>query len=370
MELLDEAAERTQLSIGARLRRLRATAPVLAQGALAAGIAWLLAHEVIGHPKPFFAPIAAVICLGVTLGQRRSRAIEMALGVAIGIGVADLVASVIGHGAWQLVLIVLAASALAVLLGSGPMLINQAAASAILIVTVPAQTAGAHGGSRFVDALIGGGVALAIASVTPVNAVRLVRNAAEPVLVELEGVLRDVAAALDARSLRQTELALVRARRIDTYGDRFREALDIGRETSRTTLPGRTQRGQVALYAAAAGQLDLAVRNVRVLVRGTSRAIELGEVVPPEVSAALRDLADAVCGMRDAIGEPRRGDEAREAAIRAAGRATLALEQTANLSVSVIVGQIRSTAVDLLRGLGVDRDEAQQVVREAARELG
>lgn len=57
---------------------------------------------------------------------------------------------------------------------------------------------------------------------------------------------------------------------------------------------------------------------------------------------------------------------AREAALRAAARATLALERTGNLAVSVLVGQVRSTATDLLRGLGLAPREARDAVREAA----
>jgi hypothetical protein len=40
------------------------------------------------------------------------------------------------------------------------------------------------------------------------------------------------------------------------------------------------------------------------------------------------------------------------------------LEQTANLSVSVIVGSVRSAAVDLLRSTGMGREEAVARVRE------
>ena len=46
-------------------------------------------------------------------------------------------------------------------------------------------------------------------------------------------------------------------------------------------------------------------------------------------------------------------------------KATLVLEQTGNLSVSVIVGQVRSTAVDLLRGAGMSYDDAADAVRGA-----
>ena len=56
----------------------------------------------------------------------------------------------------------------------------------------------------------------------------------------------------------------------------------------------------------------------------------------------------------------------REPALRAAAPATLVLEQTSNLSVSVIVAQVRSTAVDLIRGWGLARDEAERLVRETA----
>ena len=59
----------------------------------------------------------------------------------------------------------------------------------------------------------------------------------------------------------------------------------------------------------------------------------------------------------------------RTPALRAAARATLVLEETGNLSVTVVVGQVRSTAVDLLRGSGLTYEEAAGLVREAAREV-
>ena len=59
----------------------------------------------------------------------------------------------------------------------------------------------------------------------------------------------------------------------------------------------------------------------------------------------------------------------RAPALHAAATATQVLEQTGNLSVTVVVGQVRSTAVDLLRGSGLTYDEAAALVREAAREV-
>ena len=126
--------------------------------------------------------------------------------------------------------------------------------------------------------------------------------------------------------------------------------------------------GTVDLYADAAAQIDLAVRNVRVLARGARRAIDLDENVPPGVAGALRELAAAVRALAPALEDPSQAEAVREPALAAAAHATLVLEQTGNLSVSVIVGQIRSTAVDLLRGTGMSYEDAVDAVRSAVRE--
>src|SRR2546427_8910001 len=55
---------------------------------------------VVDHRAPFFAPVAAVVCLGTTLGQRLRRTIELIVGVGLGVGVGDLLISAIGTGPW------------------------------------------------------------------------------------------------------------------------------------------------------------------------------------------------------------------------------------------------------------------------------
>ncbi|HEY3189734.1 MAG TPA: hypothetical protein VGJ70_19750, partial [Solirubrobacteraceae bacterium] len=54
-ELLDEAARRSRAGLRARGARLAASALPIAQTALAAALAWLVARELIGHQRPFFA---------------------------------------------------------------------------------------------------------------------------------------------------------------------------------------------------------------------------------------------------------------------------------------------------------------------------
>jgi uncharacterized membrane protein YgaE (UPF0421/DUF939 family) len=312
--------------------------------------------------------VSAMITLGLTQGERGRRAVEVVLGVTLGIAVADLLVLELGSGWWQLGVVIAISMTVALLLGSGNLFAQQAAVSAALVATLQPPQGGVTF-ARAVDALIGGGVALAVSAlVLPVHPGRMVREAAGPVLDELAGVLDDVAAALRSRDREAVDAALLRGRAIDDLARDLEEALVVGRETARLVPPRRRTLGTVDAYSEAAAQIDLAVRNVRVLARGARRAVDLDDNVPPELSDALRELAAAVRALRGALDDPGRVEAVRAPALRAAGRATLVLERTGNLSVSVIVGQVRSTAVDLLRGTGLTYEEAAVAVRAAVRE--
>ena len=233
----------------------------------------MIATEVFGHEQPFFAPVSAIITLGLTISERGRRAVEIALGVALGIAVGDLLVLGIGVGAAQLSLVVMLASALAIFLGSGQMLASQAAVSAALVATLQPPTDGVTF-DRFIDALTGGSVALLVnALVLPANPVAMVRAPLRALVDELAATLEDIAVAILERDRDMAERALLRARGIDELSGRFAEAVSVSRETTRYAPPRRRMRGRVEGYADAAAQMDLAVRNVRVLARGGIRAV-------------------------------------------------------------------------------------------------
>ena len=366
--LIEEAAERSRVSMRTRVDRLRLAWRSILQAGVAAGLAWVIATEVWGHRLPFFAPVAAIITLGLTTAQRGRRAVEVAIGVAVGIAVGDLLVFEIGVGPAQLALVVMLAIAIAIFLGSGQMMANQAAVSAALVATIQPPTQGVTF-ARFLDALAGGAMALLVnALVLPADPVATIRRAARPVLEELAATLDDIAAAILARDRKLAEAALLRARGIDEQSNQLAEAVSSGRETTRFAPPRRRFRARVEDYAEAAARIDLAVRNVRVLARGTIRAIRLEENVPPPAAEAIRYLADAVRGLSDALEHPERVAAVHEPALRAAATATQVLETTGNLSVNVIVGQVRSTATDLLAGTGMASDEAADEVSRVAHE--
>ena len=180
-------------------------------------------------------------------------------------------------------------------------------------------------------------------------------------------MLEGIAAALAAGDRAAAERLLVRARATSDQSGRLRQAVEQARETVRLAPTYWRSRDDVARYAEAAPHVDLAVRNVRVLARAALSVVETSATVPPGVPAALRDLAIAVERLEHELAHGRGASEAIEAALTAAGRATRALGGNTSIPVTVIVGQVRSTAVDLLRALGIDRSEAVEHVRAAAR---
>ena len=162
--------------------RVRSVRWPLSQTALAAAVAWYVAHDLLGHAQPFFAPIAAAVALSTNHAQRSRRTVQMVVGVLLGIGVSELLHPLVGNGAVAIGVVVLvtlfAAVALGVgFVGEGMMFVNQAAASAVLVIAL--HKAGT-GGERAVDALIGGAVALAIGvGLFPVEPLKLLWAAEE-----------------------------------------------------------------------------------------------------------------------------------------------------------------------------------------------
>ena len=174
--------------------RLWSTSWPIAQCAIAAMLAWHIADALLDHPRPFFAPVAAVVCLGVSNSARLRRVGELGIGVTIGVGIADLLVREIGNGWWQIGLVVVLAMATAQLFGGGNLVTAQSAVQSIFLVALP-QTPGS-GLYRWEDALTGATCALLIAAALPGNPARTVRPQAQLMISELAAVVADAAHAL------------------------------------------------------------------------------------------------------------------------------------------------------------------------------
>lgn len=353
--------EFTGTALADRWWRLRSRAWLIVQAGLGAMIAWYVAHRLIGHELPFFAPVTAMVCLGMTYGDRLRRIIELTIGVALGIFVADVFVYFFGSGTWQILAVCVVAMSLAVLASSGQLFMMQAGIQGVIVTTLVAGEGQAF--SRWIDAVVGGGVALLIAMLAPQPSTTMrPRERAIAIVGDLAHVLTDTAQALRNKDVGRASRALTHARSLSSDLESLRNAAAEAAAAVRVApLLSRRYRGEVEQIRDLLHPLDLAIRNVRVLVRRAEFAVEAGEFVPDSYTDLVTGLAQATANLQEHLEDQSPLSQTREDLIVLARRSTWSHPRAA-LSAEVMRAQVRSAVVDLLVVSGMPWDQARHRV--------
>jgi hypothetical protein len=254
-------------------------------------------------------------------------------------------------------------------MGGGPLLVTQAGIAAILIAAVPPPP-DVSSMDRLVDALIGGAVALVVTALLPVGPIAPASRALHALLDDLAGALDESAAALAAADGEQASHALRRARAHDTRVATLDQVIDAGLETARLSPARRGAAPRPRRYAHASGQLDLAVRNARVLARAVGRLARSEPGALP-LADAVRQLADAVRALDGCLRNPEpQPSSTRSLALEDARRASAVLDKRNDPDTVVVISQVRSAAIDLLRATGMDEERSRRELEAVAVTLG
>lgn len=347
-------ARRARRGAGAGASRVRAHAFQVVQCAAAAAAAWSLARLLLGHEQPVFAAIAATLALGVSYGQRRRRVLEVVAGVAVGVLVGDLLVGVVGSGAWQIALVIAVAMSLAIFLGAGTLMTNQAAVQGVFVMTLASTTSAGVG--RWLDALIGGLVALLVATLVPASPLRRPLRLTGKLLGELADLLWEATAACRGRDAAAAADALTHARGTQSTLDALGRAAAEGLDVLASSPFRRRHATRVVSVAELSVPLDRAVRNVRVLCRRLQTATVREEEVPGDLLEAVDDLAAACLRLGGDLEAVRVLAPVVED-LEAVASATAEVPRS-SLSADVVLAQVRSTVVDLLQVAGIEGDEA------------
>lgn len=352
---LDRMWSRSRLSLRGRVDRWRSKLWVVVQCALAAAVAWWIAADLIGHDTPFFAPIAAVVSLGTSYGQRLRRVAEVTLGVAIGVFVADVLVAGIGAGAWQIGLIVLLAMSTALLLDAGNLFVTQAAVQSIVVAALMPDAGGAF--LRWTDALIGGGVALVAAMVVPAAPLRRPREQAAAVARKIAALLRAASDVMVDGEVDPALELLADARATDRMIRELQSAAEEGMSVVSSSPFRVRHREGLRQMVELVDPLDRALRSTRVLVRQTSIAAYRHRPVPSSYALVTADLAAAADAVANELAADRLAVEARDMVL-AVGAATGVVERSEILTAEAILAQLRAIVADLLMVTGMGQLEA------------
>lgn len=347
----DRLWTRSRTSAAARVRRLQSKAWLIAQSAVAAAVAWWIASDLLDHTLPFFAPLAAIACLGTSYGQRIRRVGEVAVGVALGVLVGDLLVLWLGTGPWQLALVVALAMSAAFLLDGGQLFVMQAAIQACVVATFASAPDEAL--SRWTDALIGGAVAIVAAALVPAAPLRRPGEAAAVVVTKIGGLLRAAADVMRQGELEPALALLADARNTDRLVRELRAASEEGLSVAASSPFWVRHKPGVRRVAELVEPLDKALRSTRVLVRRTAVAAHHRRPVPASYARYCEELSEA-CGIIAEELAQARTPEAARSVLLVAARHVGDLERTNALSVEVVLAQLRSLTADLLELSGMN----------------
>lgn len=364
MSLREEIGElRPRATLRARVRRVQDRSVRILTASGGAALAWWLARDGLGHPTPFFAPVTVLVALGLSYGQRLRRIAELVVGVALGVLVGDAFVYVFGTGVWQIAVVATLAMTLATFVGAGLLLTIQAGVQAIIVTTFVAAPDQAF--SRWLDALVGGSIAIILAMVAPASPVTRPRRDVVGLTREIGAILRSAAAAYRDADEGAAAAVLTRARSTERLITNLRDASKAALEVAAISPLHARHRGDVRTMASAIDPLDRAVRNLRVLCRRVGVAVRDDEVIPERYLTAVDRLAAVVDRLGDELEAGRIGVEVRDPLLVIARR-TAEGDPDASLSAELVRAQVRSMVLDLLMVTGLGYRAALTLVSDAA----
>jgi uncharacterized membrane protein YgaE (UPF0421/DUF939 family) len=271
-----------------------------AKTAVATGISWFIAANVMGNSIPVFAPLAALLTVQVTIWDSVARGLQRVLGVVVGVLVAYGFARLAGINAWSIGLVIFVSLLAGRALRLGQQGSIQVPVSALLVLVLGATTGG-YALDRVLDTMVGAAtgilVNLVIVPPTQVNGARREVNAFAAALATL---LRGVAQSF---VLPGADLAghLQQARRLSDDTNAACLAVERSEAATRLNPTGRRDRPVVQRLQAAVKTLTLVERAARGITRALADAPSSWRP-PDNLGKLLSELLATVAGELDAWG--------------------------------------------------------------------
>jgi hypothetical protein len=189
------------------------------------------------------------------------------------------------------------------------------------------------------------------------------------VIAELAATFEQIGAGLRQNDPVVAEAALVRARATGDHWAQLNVAMDIGKHAARIAPVRRHEETVILDLAQCVRQLDYAIRDARVMARVAWRLTETDYPYGPRLELAMQAFAEAVRALERHLDlEYDATLASRAAALRATRIAASAPVPADDLVFTHLVGQVRSTTVDLLRATGMERTDAISTMLDAVAE--
>ena len=262
----------------ASIQRVRESLPPILQIVIAASVAFSVAYHLLGHQHPIFAVTVTIASLGFTRDARIRRVTETAFGMTAGIALSEVMLNTIGQGVWQMGLVLFIALTTARFLSGTAAFSLTVGIQAMLVYIMPAPDGGVF--IRSFDALIGGAVALIFTAFIPRDPIGMASRDADKLFAVFLDAVDALKIAVRSLDVKVVDAALVRVRASQPLVDNWRMSLDSAISVSRISPFLRRHRKELSSQVRLMRGMDLATRNLRVVVRRVDFLIRDGQSRP------------------------------------------------------------------------------------------
>lgn len=289
-------------------RVVESIAPIV-QIVLGSMAAFAIAHFVLGHKMPVLAVTVTISALGFTRDARPRRVAETAVGMVTGILISEFLLNLLGAGVWQIGLTLMLALFIARFMSASSAFALSAGIQSMLVFILVQP--GEQVFSKTIDAALGASMALVVTALIPRDPRGLARVDAGILFETFLEVLHALKLALVQLDVRTADATLIKVRRTQPLVDNWRLSLDSAIAISRISPFLRKYRDELSGQVRIMRGMDLATRNLRVIVRRID--ILLRDTKPrPYLADLIEQIAEGTLLLKMGLEEPARLLEARE----------------------------------------------------------
>ncbi|PTX18442.1 uncharacterized membrane protein YgaE (UPF0421/DUF939 family) [Pontibacter mucosus] len=330
--------------------------------ALAATVSWVVATTVLGSEYPFFAPLASILTVQVTVADSVEKATQRIIGIIGGVAVSLLIGHWLSISTLSIFLVIIIGMGISRALRMNPQIVSQVAVSSLLVLAFGLQEDG-YAVERIVETVVGSVVAVLInALIVPQNAIPEVENSMLALGEQGTRTLQFL-----ARQLRQTEKGqLVGRQETDALiaaTEQSIKSLQLAEQSLKYNPFLTRKRTRLSRLAIGVKRLEHITTQIRGIRRGIAD-LNSGRIFESELqdTLALQQAmeATAVCislFSQTMVGPPEKHRPALSASIREA-------EERQNHCL----GTLRSIRTDrTIRDVGSILTDLNRILAEAAR---
>ena len=337
-------------------RAIESLAPIL-QIVLGATAGYSIAFYGLGHALPLLAVTVTITALGFSRDARPRRVLETAVGMITGIALSEGMLQLFGHGVWQMALTLLVCLLSARFISGSATFALTVGLQAMLVQILPEPDGGVY--VRSLDGIVGGVTALVITAVIPRDPrglARLDANKLFDIFLEAVDSLKLATRDVDIQVADET---LRKVRRTQPLVDNWRMSLDSAISIARISPFLRKYRDELRGQVRLMRGMDLATRNLRVVVRRIDFLLR-DRQPRPHLADLFEQIGDATRVLARSVQEPEVLDDAQEMLVEIIHQLDPKKHGIADqIREASVLLLLRPLLVDLLCASGMSEEDAR-----------